>query len=45
MVNYIKYYILFKKYINIKTILLQGDKILKNLNPIICNNCKTNYYI
>ena len=43
MVNYIKYSVLCKQCNNMKTI-LQRDKDVKKFK-LICNNCKTNYYI
>ena len=43
MVNYIKYCVLCKQCNNMKTI-LQRDKDVKKFK-LICNNCKTNYYI
>ena len=43
MVNYIKYSVLCKQCSNMKTI-LQRDKDVKKFK-LICNNCKTNYYI
>ena len=43
MINYVKYCVLCKQCSNMKTF-LKRDKDVKKFK-LICNNCKTNYYI